>query len=145
MSDPRSDTTLLLGNVYQFQASQPERQAAMLELISRVIARWSDHANLIMIGGDFNASCRPRVGYVGSEVTSSADARLEDWSRQRHMRRGTLRMNRATLSWTASSGGPRQIRCAFRAWNHNSRRTHGWTTTCSRSEYRVTPWAQCRP
>jgi len=82
MSDPRSDTTFLLGNVYQFQASQPERQAAMLELISRVIARWSDHADLIMIGGDFNASCRPRVGYVGSEVTCSADARLEDWSRQ---------------------------------------------------------------
>ena len=82
MSDPRSDTTFLLGNVYQFQASQPERQAAMLELISRVIARWSDHADLIMIGGDFNASCRPRVGYVGSEVTRSADARLEDWSRQ---------------------------------------------------------------
>jgi hypothetical protein len=36
----RSDTALLLGNVYQFQASQPGRQAAMLELISRVIARW---------------------------------------------------------------------------------------------------------
>jgi ribonuclease HI len=82
MSDPRSDTTLLLGNVYQFQASQPERQAAMLELISRVITRWSDHSDLIMIGGDFNASCRPRVGYVGSETTRSADARLEEWSRQ---------------------------------------------------------------
>ena len=54
----------------------------MLELISRVITRWSDHADLIMIGGDFNASCRPRVGYVRSEVTRSADARLEDWSRQ---------------------------------------------------------------
>ena len=82
MSDPRSDTTLLLGNVYQFQASQPERQVAMLDLISRVIARWGDHADFIMIGGDFNASCRPRAGYAGSEVTRSADARLEDWSRQ---------------------------------------------------------------
>ena len=82
MSDPRSDTTLLLGNVYQFQASQPERQAAMLELISQVITRWSDHADLTLIGGDFNASCRPRAGYAGSNVTRSADARLEEWSRQ---------------------------------------------------------------
>ena len=82
MSDPRSDTTLLLGNVYQFQATQPERQAAMLELISRVVTRWSDHADLVMIGGDFNASCKPRVGYVGSETTRVADARLMEWSRQ---------------------------------------------------------------
>ena len=82
MSDPRSDTTLLLGNVYQFQASQPERQAAMLELISRVVTRWSEHADLVMIGGDFNASCKPRVGYVGSETTRVADARLMEWSRQ---------------------------------------------------------------
>jgi hypothetical protein len=67
MSDPRSDTTLLLGNVYQFQASQPERQAAMLELISRVILRWSDHADLVMICRDFNASCRPHVDISGAK------------------------------------------------------------------------------
>ena len=39
VSDPQSDTTLLLGNIYQFQATQPDRQAAMLELTSRVIVR----------------------------------------------------------------------------------------------------------
>ena len=82
MADPQSDTTLLLGNVYQFQASQPGRQAAMLELISRVITRWSDATDLILIAGDFNASCRPRVGYVESELIRSADARLGEWSRQ---------------------------------------------------------------
>jgi ribonuclease HI len=80
MSDPRSDTTLLLGNVYQFQATLPVQQKAMLELISRVIARWNDHADLILIGGDFNASCRARVGYVGSGMTRGADARLLEWS-----------------------------------------------------------------
>jgi hypothetical protein len=46
MSDLRSDATLLLGNVFQFQATLPVQQKAMLELISRVIARWSDHADL---------------------------------------------------------------------------------------------------
>ena len=79
MSDPRSDATLLLGNVYQFQAAQPEQQEALLKLTSRVIERWSDHADLVMIGGDFNASCRVRVGYVGSETTRGADARLLEW------------------------------------------------------------------
>jgi hypothetical protein len=54
----------------------------MLELISHVITRWSDHADLILVGGDFNASCRPRAGYAGSNVTRQADARLEEWSRQ---------------------------------------------------------------
>ena len=81
MSDPRSDTTLLLGNVYQYQASQPESQVAMLELISQVLARWNDN-DLTLIGGDFNASCRPRVGYAGTIATRSADARLVEWSKQ---------------------------------------------------------------
>ena len=82
MSDPRTDVTLLLGNVYQFQAAQPEKQKAMLELISRVIDRWCGHAELVLIGGDFNASCRARVGYVGSEMTRGADARLLEWCRR---------------------------------------------------------------
>jgi endonuclease/exonuclease/phosphatase (EEP) superfamily protein YafD len=82
MSDPRSDTTLLLGNVYQYQAAQPEQQEAMLELISLVMERWSDHTDLIMMGGDFNASCRARVGYVGSNTTRGADARLQEWCRR---------------------------------------------------------------
>ncbi len=79
MSDPRSDATLLLGNVYQLQAAQPEQQEALLKLTGRVIERWSDHADLVMIGGDFNASCRVRVGYVASEATRGADARLLEW------------------------------------------------------------------
>jgi hypothetical protein len=83
MLDPQSDTMLLLDNVYQWQASRQARQVAMLELISQVITRWSDHADLIMISGDSNASCRPRiVGYAGTEATRGADARLEEWSRQ---------------------------------------------------------------
>jgi hypothetical protein len=48
LSDPRSDTTVLLGNVYQFQASQPVQQAAMLELARLVIMRWSDYSDLII-------------------------------------------------------------------------------------------------
>ena len=82
MSDPRSDITILLGNVYQFQASRPEQQAAMLELARLVIARWSAHSDLIVIGGDFNASLTPRTGYVGSDITRNADSRLQEWCTQ---------------------------------------------------------------
>ena len=79
MSDPRSDTTVLLGNLYQFQASQPAQQKAMLGLVERVLDRWTDGTDLVVIGGDFNASCRPRAGYADSEVTRGADARLLEW------------------------------------------------------------------
>jgi hypothetical protein len=82
MSDPRTNVTILVGNIYQFQATQPERQAAMLEMIGRVLARWRDNTDLFVIGGDFNASLRPRVGYVGSETIARADARLQDWCRR---------------------------------------------------------------
>ncbi len=34
-----------------------------------------------MVGGDFNASCRARVGYVGSDTTRRADAGLQEWCR----------------------------------------------------------------
>jgi hypothetical protein len=54
----------------------------MLEMIGRVLVRWRDNTDLFVIGGDFNASLRPRVGYVGSETTARADARLQDWCRQ---------------------------------------------------------------
>ena len=82
MSDPQSDTTILLGNVYQFQASRPVQQAAMLELARLVIARWSDHSDLIVIGGDFNASLIHRMGYAGSDTTRNADSRLQQWCTQ---------------------------------------------------------------
>jgi hypothetical protein len=78
MSEPRSDTTLLLGNLYQYQASQPAKQKAMLELVGRVVDRWSTGTDLVVVGGDFNASCRPRVGYVDAEVTRTADVRLHE-------------------------------------------------------------------
>jgi hypothetical protein len=61
MLDPRSDTSHLLGNVNQFQVSQLENQIAMLDLIRQVITRWIEHADLIMMGGDWNATCRPCV------------------------------------------------------------------------------------
>ena len=82
MSEPRSDTTLLLGNLYQYQASQPAKQKAMLELVGRVVDRWSTGTDLVVVGGDFNASCRPRVGYVDAEVTRTADVRLHEWYQQ---------------------------------------------------------------
>ena len=82
MSDQSSDTTLLIGNIYQSQVAEPGRQAAILELAGRVISRWADQTDLVVVGGDLNASTRPRAGYVGSQVTRGADARLQAWYRQ---------------------------------------------------------------
>jgi hypothetical protein len=82
MSDPQTDVTILMGNIYRFQATQPERQAAMLEMIGKVLARWKDHMDFFVIGGNFNASLRQRVGYVGLQTIVRADARLQDWCRQ---------------------------------------------------------------
>jgi hypothetical protein len=81
MSDPPTNVTILVGNIYQFQATKPERQAAMLQMIGRVLARWRDNTDFFVIGGDFNASLRPCVGYVGSETVARADALLQDWCR----------------------------------------------------------------
>ena len=69
----------MIGNIYQAQAAEPGRQEAILELARRVIIRWADQADLVVVGGDWNASTRPRVGYVGSQVTRGADARLQEW------------------------------------------------------------------
>ena len=38
-----SEVSLLLGNVCQYQASQPEQQTALLTLLRRVIQRWARH------------------------------------------------------------------------------------------------------
>ncbi len=80
MSDPHPGTASLLGNVYQFQATPPERPGAMLELIRQAVTRRCD--GVVVIGGDWSASCRPRLGFAGTVITRSADARLEEWSRQ---------------------------------------------------------------
>ncbi len=54
----------------------------MLELVGLVLDRWADGTDLVVIGEDFNASCRPWVGYVDLEVTRGADARLQEWCQQ---------------------------------------------------------------
>ena len=74
--DPLSEVSLLLANVYQYQASQPEQQAALLTLIHRVVERWSSHADHVVVGGDFNASLQHRIGYAGLLHIRAADARL---------------------------------------------------------------------
>ncbi len=54
-----------------------------MELARKVIARRADQVDLVVVGGDWNASTtgRPRVGYVGSQVTRGADALLQGWYR----------------------------------------------------------------
>ena len=78
--DPLSEVSLLMINVYQYQADQPEQQAALLSLITSVVERWGSQAEHIIAGGDWNASLRPRVGYSERTLTARADVRLLAWS-----------------------------------------------------------------
>jgi len=63
--DPLSEVSLLLVNVYQYQADQPEQQAALLSLISSVVQRWGSQSQHIILGGDWNASLRPSSATQG--------------------------------------------------------------------------------
>ena len=78
--DPLSEVSLLLVNAYQYQADQPEQQAALLSLISSVVQRWGSQSQHVILAGDWNASLRPRIGYSGLAPTVRADARLHAWS-----------------------------------------------------------------
>jgi hypothetical protein len=78
--DPRLDVTLLIANCYQYQASSPTAQAALLTLVSAVLARWSPQADHVVLSGDWNASLSLRIGYVCAQPTVLADARLRVWS-----------------------------------------------------------------
>ena len=78
--DPRSEVSLLIANCYQYQTSQPEKQAALLALVSSVIDRWSPQTDHVILGGDWNASLKPRIGYCGAPPTVLADERLLQWS-----------------------------------------------------------------
>ena len=78
--DPHLEVSLLVGNVYQVQASQPEQQDALLNLISRVIERWGSLSNRVIIGGDWNASPQQRISCSYLAHIGLADALLRSWS-----------------------------------------------------------------
>ena len=78
--DPRSDVTLLIANCYQYQATDPILQEALLSLVTAVLVRWSSQTDHVILGGDWNASLSPRIGYAGAAPTVLADARLREWS-----------------------------------------------------------------
>ena len=59
-TDPISETRVLIGNIYQYQACVPAKQEALLDLASRVIGRYRRTATHIIIAGDWNASLCPR-------------------------------------------------------------------------------------
>ena len=78
--DPRSEVSLLIANCYQYQATTPGKQAALLTLVSSVIDRWLPQTDHVILGGDWNASLSPRIGYCGAPPTVLADERILGWS-----------------------------------------------------------------
>ena len=81
VSDPEGKVSLLLGNVHQHQAQESAQQTAVLELIQRVVERWGPESQHVIIGGDWNASLKERIGYSSGSATETADARLGAWAR----------------------------------------------------------------
>jgi hypothetical protein len=77
--DPEGQVAVLLGNVHQAQARDSVQQAVVLAVVKRVVDRWAPHSHHVVIGGDWNASVAPRVGYAADTVTRGADARLGEW------------------------------------------------------------------
>ena len=67
-------------NPYQYQTSQPEKQAALLTLASWVVDWCSLQTDHVILGGDWNASLRPCIGYCRAPLTVLADERLLWWS-----------------------------------------------------------------
>ena len=56
------------------------KQVALLALVSSVIDRWLPLTDHVILGGDWNASLRPRIGYCGAPLTVLADERILGWS-----------------------------------------------------------------
>ncbi len=86
-------------------ASAPARQAALLALVSAGLDRWasrqSDH---MILGGDWNASTKPRVGYVEAPPTVNVDTLLREWSEANELACETRRTPRGPP--TTSSDTP---------------------------------------
>ena len=80
--DPEGQVSVLLGNVHQYQARESMPQAAVHSLITRVLARWGADSQHAIVGGDWNASLAPRLGYAVETATSEADARFAQWVRE---------------------------------------------------------------
>ena len=62
------------------------QQAAVLELIHRVIEHWGPESQHVIIGGNWNESLKDRIGYSSGSATAAAeslaDPRLGAWSRE---------------------------------------------------------------
>ena len=80
--DPEGQVAVLLGNVHQAQARETTQQTAVLAVITRVIARWGPDSHHVVIGGDWNGSLAPRVGYAVDSITRRADMQLEQMIRE---------------------------------------------------------------
>ena len=50
--DPISNVSLLIGNCYQYQASCPQKQQAMLRLVAAVRSRWAPQSHHFIVAGD---------------------------------------------------------------------------------------------
>ena len=80
-TDLHTEAKILFVNVYQYQSSERPKQEALLSLLTQVLRKESHYVDEVIIGGDWNASPFPRMGYSeqSASTTTSADSRLMEW------------------------------------------------------------------
>jgi len=76
-SDVLSKTRALWAEVYGFQAKVVVKKEALWVLISSVLHRWQAQVDHVILGGDFNASLLPRLGYRPDSIVRVADALIQ--------------------------------------------------------------------
>ena len=137
--DPLSHVSLLLGNVYQYQAEQPGQQAALLKLMSSVVERWGGRrttSSSVVTGTPPSAlglailATRSLLGPM--RVYEPGVKQRTSRVRRRSSRRGLASMTRDERSSTASSGSRSQGSLASRTLRPSSPQTLRLTTAGSR-------------
>ena len=117
--DPISNVVFLIGNCYQYQASCPGKQQAMLDLITAIKMRWESQTHHTILAGDWNASLSPRQGYSGSADITRADDTLQLWYQRQHL----LPSIPNSYTWSSADGSRKAtLDCFFSrtARNQNS-------------------------
>jgi len=93
--DPHTGMTALWVNAYCPTSDHPSSQADTLKNVSSILRMLSERHDLVVLGGDWNASLHVR-SRPGGRALQEADRRLRDWVEQQQL--STVSCTTATFS-----------------------------------------------
>jgi len=93
--DPHTGMTALWVNAYCPTSDHPSSQADTLKNVSSILRMLSERHDLVVLGGDWNASLHVR-SRPGGRALQEADSRLRDWVEQQQL--STVSCTTATFS-----------------------------------------------